>query len=381
MDAMDEQSGSRGFLPLLTLSAALLATATGCSRGDAAPHRGDAAIPVVIGTVEQRALPLSLKVVGTVESTGMVSLQSRVDGQITQVFVRDGDEVKAGQRLLQIDPAPFELQVRMAQATLARDQALLENARAKAAHGAELQEQHYVSSDDYTQLKTDMESAAATVDQDRAALDSAKLQLNYATITAPVSGKIGHIAQQAGNTIRASNQTAITTLNVLDTVDVSFALPEQQLGPVRQVIATTKTPLRVTAIALGAQPQQVAGDLSFIDNAADPSTGTIRLRARFDNRDRVLWPGQLVDVMLDMPITGPSLVIPDAAVGENAQGNYVFVVRDNGTAEQRAIKVLRTSDDVAIVSGVEPGEKIVVDGQSRLSPEARVRVQSGKAAA
>ena len=364
-------------LRLAAGTCALLLVA-GCSRGTAAPHHVDVPIPVVTGVVEQRDIPVLLRVVGSVESTGMVALQSRVDGQITQVFVRDGEEVRAGQRLLQIDSAPFELQVRMAHATLSRDQALLENARAKANHGAELLTQNYISSDAYTQLKTDMDSAAANVDQDRAALDSARLQLGYSTITAPVAGKIGHIAQQVGNTIHASNQTPLTTLNVLDTVDVTFALPEQQLAPVRQAIAATKTALRVTASGVGQDAQQVDGDLAFIDNAADPATGTIRLRARFDNRSRVLWPGQLVDVTLNLPTAGPSLVIPDAAVGENAQGSYVFVVRNDSTAEQRAITVLRTSDDIAVVTGVQAGEKIVVDGQSRLSPNARVREHSGK---
>ena len=144
---------------------------------------------------------------------------------------------------------------------------------------------------------------------------------------------------------------------------------------------TGKTQLKVIATPVGTASQPVSGDLSFIDNAADPATGTIRLRARFDNRDRVMWPGQFVNVALHLPTVGPSLVIPDAAVGQNAQGNFVFVVRQNGTAEQRAIKVLRTADDMAVVTGVQPGETIVVDGQSRLSPDAKVRVQTGKEAA
>lgn len=364
----------------VALSASVIATVFcgACSRGTAASKSGDATIPVVTTHVEARAVPQSLQVVGTVESTGTVTLLSRVDGQITQVFVQDGDEVKAGQKLLQIDPVPFELQVRMAQATLARDQALLANARAKADHGAELLKAHYISPDANTQLQTDLDTAAAAVDQDRAALDNARLQLGYATVTAPIAGKIGHIAQQVGNTIRVSNQTPITTLNALDTVDVTFALPEQQLGPVRDALAASPNALPVTAAPVGADATHLTGDLSFIDNAADPATGTIRLRARFDNRSRALWPGQLVDVTLDLPAEGASLVIPDAAVGENAQGNFVFVIRDNGTAEQRPIRLLRTAGDIAIVTGVKAGEAVVVDGQSRLHADAKVHVQSGE---
>jgi multidrug efflux system membrane fusion protein len=373
----------RSRVAMLSVSVpALLAVAlAGCSRGSAAaPHKGEPLIPVVTSLVEERSVPLTVNVVGTVESTGTVALQSRVDGQITQVFVRDGDEVKAGQRLLQIDPMPFELQLRMAQATLARDEAKLENAKAKANHGAALQDQHYISQDDYTQLRTDMDGAAATVDQDRAALDNAKLQLSYATITAPVAGKIGHIAQQVGNTIHVSAQTPLTTLNVIDTVDVSFALPEQQLGPVRRAIAAAKAPVQILASTVGMKDQQSTGDLVFIDNTADPTTGTIRLRARYDNRKRALWPGQLVDVVINLP-TVAALVIPESAVSENSEGSYVFVIKDGSIAEQRQIQVLRSTEDFVVVDGLRVGDQVVTDGQSRLTPNAHVRVRTAKAAA
>ncbi|HEU4486914.1 MAG TPA: efflux RND transporter periplasmic adaptor subunit [Povalibacter sp.] len=374
MSPLSQSWPARFALPVIALAAVLC---TACSRDTAASQRGDATIPVVTAQVALREMPLKLHVVGTVESTGSVTLLSRVDGQITQVFVRDGQEVKAGQKLLQIDPVPFELQVRMAQATLKRDEALLANARARADHGAELLKAHYISPDANTQLQTDLDTAQATVDQDRAALDNARLQLSYATISAPIAGKIGHIAQQVGNTIRASNETPITTLNALDTVDVTFALPEQQLAPVREAVATKKA-LQVTAAPVGADAHSLAGELAFIDNAADPTTGTIRLRARFDNRTRALWPGQLVDVTFSLPADGASLVIPDTAVGENSQGHYVYVVRGDGTAEQRAIKLLRTSDDFAIVSGVKEGETVVIDGQSRLHPDAKVRIEPAR---
>jgi multidrug efflux system membrane fusion protein len=362
----------------LPVAAIVLLSIAGCSH-EKAGGRGKQAIPVVVSAVERRDVPLSLHVVGTVESTGAVSLQSRVDGQIVKVFVRDGEEVKAGQPLIQIDPAPFQLQIRMAQATLARDEAQLANAEAKAKHGAELHDAKYISAEEYAQLNTDREAAAAVVAQDRAALDNAKLQLSYSTIIAPVSGKIGHIAQQVGNTIRASNQTALTTLNVLDTVDVTFSLPEQQLLPVREAVATAKQPLPVTANPVGQNSKALQGTLSFIDNAADPSTGTIRLRARFDNRSRILWPGELVDISLDLPSSGASIVIPDAALGENAQGQYVFVIREDGTAEQRSVNVVRDAGGLALVTGLQEGEKVVTDGQSRLASGARVKIQSAKA--
>ena len=368
-----------GARPLVASAVLLTILATlGCSH-EKPSGRGKQVVPVVISTVEKREVPLSLHVVGTVESTGMVSLQSRVDGQVVKVLVHDGDEVKAGQSLLQIDPVPFQLQVRMAEATLAKDEAQLANAESKAKRGADLQAIKYISAEQYLQLQTDRDAAAAAVAQDRASLDNAKLQLSYATIIAPVAGKIGHIAQQVGNTIRASSQTPLTTLNVLDTVDVTFSLPEQQLAPVRQAVTTSKQPLKVTARPVGQDAKGMEGSLSFIDNTADPTTGTIQLRARFDNRNRGLWPGALVDISLDLPSGGASLVIPDSALGENAQGQFVFVVREDATAEQRSVKVIRDANGFALVTGVEEGEKVVTDGQSRLTPGAKVKIQSAKA--
>jgi multidrug efflux system membrane fusion protein len=351
---------------------------TACSH-EKPDGRGKQVVPVVVTAVEKRDVPISLQVVGTVESTGTISLQSRVDGQIVKVLVHDGDEVKAGQALIQIDPVPFQLQVRMAEATLAKDEAQLANAESKAKRGADLHAIKYISAEEFAQLQTDRDAAAATVAQDRASLDNAKLQLSYSTIVAPVAGKIGHIAQQVGNTIRASSQTPLTTLNVLDTVDVTFSLPEQQLAPVREAVASSKQRLKVTATPVGQDATPIEGTLSFIDNAADPTTGTIQMRARFDNRNRALWPGALVNVNLDLPSSGPSLVIPDAALGENAEGQYVFVLRADDPAEQRSIKVIRDANGFALVTGLEEGEKVVTDGQSRLTPGAKVKVQPAKA--
>jgi multidrug efflux system membrane fusion protein len=362
----------RLFTALCASIALTTLTLSGCGKEKQA-GRGKQVIPVVIATVEKREVPLSIHVVGTVESTGTVSLQSRVDGQVVKVFVHDGDEVKAGQPLIQIDPVPFQLQVRMAEATLAKDEAQLANAESKAKRGADLHDIKYISAEEFAQLQTDRDAAAATVAQDRASVDNAKLQLSYSTIVAPVAGKIGHIAQQVGNTIRASSQTPLTTLNVLDTVDVTFSLPEQQLAPVRGAVASSKQPLKVTASPVGQDAKPIEGSLSFIDNSADPTTGTIQLRARFDNRNRLLWPGALVNVSLDLPSTGPALVIPDAALGENAQGQYVFLVRADDTAEQRTIKVIRDANGLALVTGLEEGEKVVTDGQSRLTPGAKVQ--------
>jgi multidrug efflux system membrane fusion protein len=358
--------------------AALIASCcalSGCQDdGKANGKRGQAKIPVITAKAEERELPFKLTALGTVESTGTVALQPRVDGQVVKVFVRDGQEVKIGQPLMQIDPVPFQLQLRMAEATLARDKAKLENAHAKADRGKSLFDQHYLSNDEYTQLRTDLDGAQATVDQDRAAVDNARVQLGYATITAPVAGKIGHIAQQVGNTLHVASATPITTLNVLDTVDVTFALPEQQINAIRGALAQGAAKVEVNPAANSEGQAKLAGTVSFVDNTVDVTTGTIKLHARFDNRSRALWPGQFVTVNVNLPASGKSTVIPAVAISEGPKGPYIYVVQNGGIAEQRPVQVLRTSEAHAIVTGVNVGEEIVIDGQSRLTPNAPVDV-------
>ncbi|HKE45146.1 MAG TPA: efflux RND transporter periplasmic adaptor subunit [Steroidobacteraceae bacterium] len=343
-----------------------------CSNGSATEPRRVPAIPVVVANVERREVPLTLTAIGTVESSGSVNVQTRVDGQIVKVFVADGAEVKAGQPLIQIDPAPFQIQLRMAQATLARDQARFENARTKEAHGRALVKQRFISEDDHAQLKSDLDAADATVAMDRAAVDNAQLQLDYATIKAPVSGKLGVVNQKVGNTVHATaqstTQTPLTTLNILDPVDVSFAIPEQQLGALRATLMSAPPEVDLGVSSSAGAPAHLTGKLSFVDNAADPTTGTLHLRARFPNTTRELWPGQFVTVTLHIGGDAQATVVPAVSLENGPEGTYVYVVNEHAVAEQRVVKVERMADTWAIVSGVEPGEQVVVDGQSRLQP-------------
>jgi len=366
----------RRFVNWIAGAAAMCIGLSGCGKNGGNVVQEAPPVPVVVAAAEQRELPILIREVGTVESTGAVTIQSRVDGQIVKVFVADGQEVKADQPLIQIDPAPLEIQLRIARATLARDEATLANTISKEQRGDALLAQKFISVDAYKQLKTDREFAKATVDADRAAVDNAALQLGYATIRAPVAGKIGHVSQQVGNTIRAIAQTPLVTLNVLDSVDVAFSIPQQQLDVVRAAMHVA--PPSVRAIAPGASardadPPDATGTLTFIDNAADPATGTIKLRARFDNRARSLWPGAYVNVSMSIPTGDRSIVVPTVAIGQGPNGPYVYVVSES-IAEQRAVQVGRASDDWTIVVGVQPGELVVVDGQSRLSPNARVAI-------
>jgi multidrug efflux system membrane fusion protein len=351
----------------------LCAGLSACGKGGGAAQPEVKAIPVVVAAVEQRELPIVLNEVGTVESTGSVTIQSRVDGQIVKVFVADGQEVKAGAPLIQIDPEPLDIALRIARATLARDEATLANAKSKLERGRSLLAQKFISQDAFTQLTTDLQFAQATVDADRATVDNAALQLSYATITAPVAGKIGHVSQQVGNMIRAVAQTPLVTLNVLDRVDVAFSIPQQQLELVRATLATSQPQVRATTTGASGERIETVGELTFIDNAADTLTGTIKLRARFDNQSRALWPGAYVNVTLSLPVDGKAIVVPSVAIGDGPNGAYVFVVSES-IAELRGVQVGRASDEWTIVTGVQPGEMVVVDGQSRLSPNARVQI-------
>jgi multidrug efflux system membrane fusion protein len=361
-----------------TIAAVVCACSSGA--GDDAGKRKRPAIPVVTAPVELRSVPVTLSAVGTVESIATVALQPRVDGQIAKVFVRDGQEVKAGQPLLQLDQAPFEIQLRLARATLARDAAILENAHAKLEHGRALIWQKFISDDELTQLSTDYDSAKATTDADRAALDNAQLQLGYATIVAPVSGKLSHIAQQVGNTVHTSGSAPITTLDVLDTVDVSFSIPAQELGRLNSALHASAPQVQIRHTVDAAPEAVMTGKLSFFDNAADPSTGTIRLRARFDNRRRSLWPGEFVSVELVLQVGTSVPTVPAAAIAEGPNGTYVYVIRNGAIAEQRTVRVERTTATLAAVDGVRDGEQVVIDGQSRLSPNSPVTITPARPA-
>ena len=350
----------------------------GCEGKRSAHADAEVAVPVVTAKVETRPLTATLRAVGNVESINTVAVVSRVDGPVSQVYVRDGQEVKAGQPLIQIDPQPLEIQLRAAEAALARDKAKLENARIKAEHGKEVLADRFISQDDYTQLRTDYESAQAVVEADHAERDNAKLQLDYATIRAPVAGKLGHIAMQVGNMVHVASQTPLTTLNVLDPIEVSLAVPEQNVAALRTAFHAGTVSVSAVAGDDGADRKELVGKLAFIDNSVDAATGTIRLRARFDNADRTLWPGQFVATTLTLAGASTSTVVPNSAIEEGPSGSYVFVVNNASRVEQRSVQIIKASERDTAVAGVQQGEQVVTDGQSRLAPNSLVTQQHGE---
>jgi multidrug efflux system membrane fusion protein len=339
---------------------------------------GPAAVPVVVAAVAQQTMPVRLQAIGNVEAYSTVALKARVDGQIVEVSRRDGEPVKKGDVLFRIDPRPYEAALRQAEANALRDVAARDQARSQERRYQELLDKNFISKDAYAQIRTNAATAEATAKASQAALENARLNLEYCTIRSPLDGYIGRVLLQAGNLVRANDVNPLVVINQVRPIYVNFAVPEQSLPEVRSRMA--KGSLTVELVPSDPQQPAAQGRLIFVDNAVDASTGTIRLRAQFDNTDALLWPGQFVNVSLRLYEQADALVIPAQAVQSGPEGQYVYVVADDLTADVRRITVERTDGDRAIVAkGLAKGERVVTRGQLRLGP--KVKVQIGKSPA
>lgn len=363
--------------PVLLASAAL----TGCSRGGAAPtSAAPAPVPVVTVPAVRKTMPRTVRAIGTVAPSATVAVKARVDGELTGVFFKEGDFVRQGAPLLEIDPRPMRAALAQAQANLARDQALEQRAARQDRRYAELRDRGFVSADGYAQYRTNEVAAEAIVRADAAAVETARLQLGYSRIAAPIDGVAGRLLVQRGNLVKANDASPLVVLNRVRPVYVAFAVPEGALAAIRSRMARATLP--VSAAAQGAGARAAAGTLDFVDNTVDPATGTIQLRATFANADRALWPGEFVRVTLTLDEQRDALVVPAQAVEAGPDGAYVFVVKPDHTVAQRPVAVDRTvGAETVLARGVTPGEQVVVDGQSRLLPGTRVAEAAAAAAA
>ncbi len=349
----------------------VLAAGAACSK-DGPPTV--APIPVTVARVEQGTVPFELSATGTVEPLKTVAVESQVGGILTHVAFREGDEVAQGQVLFQIDPRPYQAALQQAQAVLARDQAQQANAEADVQRYEALAKQDYVTAQQYEQVKTTAAASRATVAADEAAVQNARLNLQYATIRAPISGRAGSLLVREGNLVKA-NGGPLVTINQIHPILVRFSVPASNLPIIRQYGDST-LPVRAHAAAVP-EGSASSGSLSFIDNAVDTATGTILLKGRFDNRDNALWPGEFVNVTLRLFQQPNAIVIPSQAVVEGQQGNYVFVITPNATAAQRPITISRTAGELTVVEkGLNPGEQVVTDGQLRLTTGTKVQVKA-----
>jgi len=376
--------------PALPVLLMLLTVATGCSAGgdgsgpgaNQGPNQGQGqnqapAVPVTVGRVTREAVPVEVHGIGTVASRSTVQVKAQVGGEITAVHFREGEDVKRGRTLFTIDPRPYRAAVQEAEARLERDRALAANAAQDVERYADLAKKDYVTQQQYEQIRTDAASKKATVAADEAALDRAKLELSWTTVTSPVTGRTGQLLVHAGNVVKA-NDAPLVVIQQIEPVDVSFSVDQTSLDEIRRRSAAGA----LTARAKTPGGTAHAGELTFIDNAVDPSTGTIRLKATFPNHDRALWPGQFVNVTLDLATEAGAVVAPAAAVQSGQQGDYVFVVGDDQTVASRSVRVSRTIGGKAVIaSGLQPGETVVTDGQLRLAPGTKIEVKKGVGAA
>ena len=336
------------------------------------------AVPVTVAPVTQETVPIELRAIGNVEAYSTVALKARVDGQIVEVNFREGQPVRKGAVLFRIDPRPYEAALRQAEANALRDAAARDQARSQEKRYQELLDKNFISKEAYAQIRTNAATAEATASASEAALENARLNLEYCTIPSPLDGYVGRVLLQAGNLAKANDVNPLLVINQVRPVYVNFAVPEQNLPEVRKYMAAGA--LMVEVLPTDAGQKRVEGKLIFIDNAVDPTTGTIRLRAQFDNVDAALWPGQFVNVSVRLYEQVDAIVIPAPAVQNGPQGQYVYVVGPDLVADVRKITVLRTDGERTIVaSGLQKGERVVTRGQLRLG--AKTRVQLDKPAA
>jgi multidrug efflux system membrane fusion protein len=334
------------------------------------------AVPVTVATVIQKNMPVQLAATGTVEAYSTVSIRAQVAGVITKVSFTQGQDVKQGDPLFTIDARPLEAALKQAEANLQRDTAQLQNSREQARRYAELVKKQYVSQEQYDQIKTTSDALESVVDADKAAVDNAKVQLSYCYIFAPVNGRTGSLLVNEGNLVRTNDATPLVIINQVNPIYVTFSLPEGNLPEIKARMAQSS--LKVLAILPQSPDNPEQGNLTFVDNAVDATTGTIKFKGTFANAGRRLWPGQFVKVLLNLTEQPNAVVIPFQAIQSGQDTQLVFVVKPDRTVEVRPIVVSRTLNGEAVVTkGLTPGETIVTDGQFLLSAGSRVQIKKG----
>ncbi len=335
-----------------------------------------AAVPVTVAVATTQDVPIRLQAIGAVQSISNVSIRALVSGELKSVNFHQGDEVRKGQVLFTIDPRPYQATLAQAEANLAKDMSNFAQAQAQAKRYADLAKAGVVSSQQNEQVQVVADAGEAVVRADRAAVDTARLNLSYCTITAPTSGRTGSLLVQAGNLVQP-NTTILVTINQIAPIYVSFSVPEQNLAQVKG-INSQRSPT-VTATAQN-ETQSEKGTLSFINNAIDNNTGTIQLMATFPNTSERLWPGEYVNTEVTLGVINNATVVPATAILTGQSGMYVYAVQPNNTVKNQPVTTGITAGGLTVVtSGLAPGQKVVTDGQLALAPGSRVNVRPAPA--
>jgi len=367
---MKFRHSDRGLPLILIFPLLVFIVACSDSKAKLPPQR---VVPVKTGDVMQQNVPVQINAIGNVEAYNTVSVKALIGGEVIDVHFKEGQNVKQGDLLFLIDPRPYEAALKQAVAQLARDQAQAKNAEEQARRYAILVQKDYVSKDQYDQLRANADAAAAVVDADRANVENSRLQLAYCTIKSPIDGRVGSVLINKGNVIKA-NDLMMVTINKITPIYVTFSVPELNLSDIKKYMAAGS--LKVEAVIPGDEKRPAQGVLTFINNAVDTTTGTIQLKGTFQNKDRRLWPGQFVNVVLTLTTQRNAVVMPSAALQAGQQGQYVFVVKPDFTVESRLVAVARSYGDFAVVAqGVKAGEKVVIDGQIQLIPGTKVETK------
>ncbi|MEI6245322.1 MAG: efflux RND transporter periplasmic adaptor subunit [Acidobacteriota bacterium] len=335
---------------------------------------GGGAAPVSVAPVLEQAMPVTLHAVGTVMASSTVDIRSQITGQLLKVGFTEGQDVKAGDVLFTLDARPIQATLNQAQAVLARDTAQAANAQELLRRAEELLAKGLVPKADRDTLASNAAALRGTLDADRATIENAQLQLQFTKIAAPVSGRTGALLVHQGALVRANDTAPLVTINQTAPIHVSFAVPARLLAKLRA--DQSLGALRVDAAVPGATPTVVTGALGFIDSSVDAGTDTIRVKGTFANADRMLWPGQYVDVTLQLSVEPNAIVIPTAALQASQQGQFVYVLKADKTVEARPVKVAWTDGGTTVIaSGLTKDESVVTDGQLRLTPGAKVSVK------
>jgi len=335
-------------------------------------HMAGAPAPVVAGQAKSGDFPLYLDGLGTVQAYNSVTVRARVDGEIQQIDFKEGQDVKQGDVLVQIDPRPYQAQLQQAQAKKAQDAAQLANAQLVLQRDAELIKNRVIDQQTYDTQRYSVTQLQALAAADDAAIYNAQTQLDYTRIVAPISGRIGLRLIDVGNMIHSSDSNGILVINQVQPISVVFTLPQQDLAAVRKAQQGGK-PLTVFALDRDNFSTLATGVLEVVDNQIDAATATVKLKAKFENTDDALWPGQFVNVRLQLGVESGAISVPDAAVQRGPNGSYVYVIGPDETVSMRTIATGASENGSTLVtSGLKGGERIVVDGQYRLQPGAKV---------
>jgi membrane fusion protein, multidrug efflux system len=345
---------------------------SGCSKKVEKPKGRPPAL-VSVASASQQNVPVLIKAIGTMEASESVVVRTQISGELTKVAFREGEDVQKGALLFQLDPRTYQAAIRKAEASLARDKVVMANARKDYERYSQLVKDGIVTQEQAEGYRTKAESAAADVAADVAAVDSAREQLAYCTITSPISGRLGVLAANRGNVVKA-NDTVLVTINKLIPIHASFTISEKELPEVKRMMAGGRIPVEVDVP--GTNGTREKGVVSFFDNTVDPTTGTIRLKALFDNAKKQLWPGQFVNLSIILGMRNNAVVVPSQAIQTGQNGQFVFVVKPDATAEVRQVVSGPIFQEMTVIEkGLQPGEQVVIDGQMRVVPGGAVEIK------